>query len=106
MGPGDKAFHPVLDLLELEWALGTRLFTHYVLDLFSPPPSPLQVVDLLISALHCMSKLTQKVANSCSSSSDKDARGPLFSSVTSETTLRLTNHCWEQLSEVYSYIYM
>ena len=62
---------------------------------------------MLISALHCMSKLSQEVIKTyCSSSpspspsSSNDMRGPLLSYITTETTLRLTNHCWEQVSEV------
>ena len=69
-------------------------------------PFPVQVVDLLVSSFHCLSKLSQEaVARNCSLSPSisKDKRSPLLGSVTTETVLRLTNHCWEQLSEVRSY---
>ena len=67
----------------------------------------LQAVNLLMSALHCISKLSQDIIKnycfpspSSPPSSSKDTNGPLLSSVTTETMLRLINHCWEQLSEV------
>lgn len=96
-GPGDKVVPPYIGFC-------TKSILLY-------PPSPVQVVDLLISAFHCMSKLSQEAVRNCSPSpslspslsTSKDMRGPLLSSVTMETTLRLTNHCWEQLSEVRSY---
>ena len=85
---------------------GTRLTPHQSL-LHCVLLLSLQAVDLLISALHCMSKLSQEVINNYWSSSpspppssSKDMRDALLSSVTTETTLRLTNHCWEWLSEV------
>lgn len=89
--------------MEWEWAWGRGCSPWYQIYYI---PFPVQVVDLLLSSFHCLSKLSQEaVVRNCSPSpsTSKDTRGPLLASVTTETVLRLTNHCWEQLSEVRSY---
>ena len=57
-----------------------------------------QMVELLMSALHCLVSLAEEV-NNCPLLKES---APLITSVTTETTLRLVNYCWEQLNQVWS----
>ena len=57
----------------------------------------MQMVELLTSALYCVVNLTQEVG----ATPLPEGSPPLIVAfVATETTLRLVNHCWEQLSKV------
>lgn len=66
-----------------------------ITQIYSISCVPPQMVDLLISALKCLAKLSQEVS-SCPLSKS----APSITYITTETSLRLVNHCWEQLTQV------